>query len=73
MMDMTMECFPAGDKPAVFLWRFMIGGPWQKKGYAREVMDLLREKYRSEDYEYLYILLYGIVWSLWLLYEVWIY
>ncbi len=54
MMDMTMECFPSGEKPAVFLWRFMIGGPWQKKGYARQAMDLLCEKYRNEGYKYLY-------------------
>ncbi len=54
MIDTTMENFPQGDKPAVFLWRFMIGGSWQKKGYARQVMDILREKYRNEGYKYMY-------------------
>ncbi len=54
MIDTTLSNFPQGDQPAVFLWRFMIGGPWQKKGYAREVMDILCEKYRKEGCKYLY-------------------
>jgi len=32
---------PADDRPAVGLWRFMLGRPWQRKGYGRRVLDQL--------------------------------
>ncbi len=54
MIDTTLSNFPEGDQPAVFLWRFMIGGPWQKKGYARQALDLICDKYRKEGIKYLY-------------------
>ncbi len=35
------------DCPGVFLWRFMIGGPYQGKGYGREAMLFLIRQLRS--------------------------
>jgi diamine N-acetyltransferase len=35
------------DCPGVFLWRFMIGGPFQGKGYGREAMLFLIRQLRS--------------------------
>ena len=32
---------PEADRPAVGLWRFMIGRPWQRKGYGKQVLDQL--------------------------------
>jgi diamine N-acetyltransferase len=29
------------DCPGVFLWRFMIAGPFQRKGYGRQAMEFL--------------------------------
>jgi diamine N-acetyltransferase len=54
MIDTTLSNFPEGEKPAVFLWRFMIGGPWQKKGYAKQAMDIICDKYRKEGSKFLY-------------------
>ncbi|MDD4903453.1 MAG: GNAT family N-acetyltransferase [Candidatus Bipolaricaulis sp.] len=35
------------EKPDCYLWRFMIGGPHQKKGFGRQAMNLILERARS--------------------------
>lgn len=42
MVDLTEDDHvPPSDRPAVGLWRFMIGRPWQRKGYGRQVLEKL--------------------------------
>ena len=42
MIDLTEDDrIPPADRPAVGLWRFMIGRPWQRKGYGKKVLDQL--------------------------------
>lgn len=42
MVDLVEEDYvPASDRPAVELWRFMLGRPWQRKGYGKQVLDQL--------------------------------
>ena len=50
MVDLHPEAgeFPEEDLPTVFLWRFMIGGPWQKRGVGRAVLDQLVAFFRRE-------------------------
>jgi diamine N-acetyltransferase len=35
------------DKPNCYLWRVMIGGPYQKKGFGRKAMNLILDRARS--------------------------
>jgi diamine N-acetyltransferase len=46
---------PEGDQPAHYLWRFMIGGAYQGKGYGKRVLDLLVQKCREEKIKTLYL------------------
>jgi len=41
MVDLDEGDVPEADRPAVGLWRFMIGRPWQGKGYGKQVLDQL--------------------------------
>lgn len=41
MVDLDGGDVPEADRPAVGLWRFMIGRPWQRKGYGKQVLDHL--------------------------------
>ncbi len=42
------------DCAGVFLWRFMIAGPFQGKGYGRKAMELLLDHLRAEGATELY-------------------
>lgn len=42
------------DYPCGYLWRFMIGGPWQKKGYGKQTLDMLCDRFRQEGLRYVY-------------------
>lgn len=42
------------DCPGVFLWRFMIAGPHQSKGYGRRALDLLVDHLRAQGIPELY-------------------
>ncbi len=39
MLDLDDDDVPAADRPAVGLWRFMIGRPWQRRGYGKQVLE----------------------------------
>ena len=55
MVDLTEDDrVPASDRPAVGLWRFMIGGPWQRKGYGRQVLDQLVSHFASRGVRTMY-------------------
>ncbi|HOI46341.1 MAG TPA: GNAT family N-acetyltransferase [Bacilli bacterium] len=42
------------DKPAYWLWRFMIAGPYQKQGYGKNALDVIVEKCKADQIKYLY-------------------
>jgi diamine N-acetyltransferase len=42
------------DGPSVYLWRFMIARPYQRKGYGNAVLDLLVDKFKSEGRSVMY-------------------
>jgi diamine N-acetyltransferase len=48
------------DCPGVFLWRFMVSGPHQGKGYGREAIDLLVEHLRAQGVPELYTSYRGV-------------
>ncbi len=50
MVDMKPEEeeLPGGERPSVMLWRFMIGGNYQGKGYGKKALDLITDKFRQE-------------------------
>lgn len=54
MISTHDEDIPIEDQPAYYLWRFMIGYPYQKKGFGKEVLDIIIEKARNENQRYLY-------------------
>lgn len=41
--------------PVYFLWRFMIGGEYQGKGYGKAVLNMLVDKCKAENIRYLYV------------------
>ena len=43
------------DWPVYFLWRFMIGGEYQGKGYGKAVLNMLVDKCKAEKIRYLYV------------------
>lgn len=43
------------DWPVYFLWRFMIGGEYQGKGYGKTVLNMLVDKCKEENINYLYV------------------
>lgn len=45
---------PPADCPAVVLWLFMIGRPWQGKGYGKRVLDLLVEHFARRGIRTMY-------------------
>ncbi|MEM5774151.1 MAG: GNAT family N-acetyltransferase, partial [Anaerolineaceae bacterium] len=40
--------------PGAFLWRFMIAGPFQGKGYGKTALDLLIQQLKAQGYRELY-------------------
>jgi diamine N-acetyltransferase len=42
------------DCPGVFLWRFMIGGPWQGKGYGKQALEKLIQHLKAMGIPLLY-------------------
>jgi diamine N-acetyltransferase len=55
MMSLHDDDIPTSDQPAYYLWRFMIAGPHQGKGYGKQVLDLLVKKCREDGMKYLYV------------------
>jgi diamine N-acetyltransferase len=55
MLDRDDSGYPAEERPVLYLWRFMIAGPHQGKGYGRAALDLLMEKCRKEGVRTLYL------------------
>ncbi|MGD8998264.1 MAG: GNAT family N-acetyltransferase [Anaerolineae bacterium] len=54
MLHIGSEDADGIDSPRVFLWRFMIAGPYQGKGYGREALKLLVEHVQGQGFGELY-------------------
>ncbi len=54
MLSLDDSDIVEADQPAYYLWRFMIAKQFQAKGYGKKVLDLLIEKCREDNIEYLY-------------------
>ncbi len=54
MLDLDECDVPDADRPAVGLWRFMIGRPWQGKGYGRQVLDQLVARFADRGIRAMY-------------------
>lgn len=55
MVDKDGSGFPAADHPAAYLWRFMIAGPFQGKGFGKAALDELVFRLRREGKRTLYV------------------
>jgi diamine N-acetyltransferase len=55
MIDTDFVADAKEDNPCHFIWRFMIGSPWQGKGYGKEALDILCDQYRREGHHALYL------------------
>lgn len=51
---MTHTCDDGIDCAGVFLWRFMIAGPFQGKGFGRKAAECLLHHLRAQDVTELY-------------------
>jgi diamine N-acetyltransferase len=54
MLSYDDDDIPDHDKPALYLWRYMIAGEYQSKGYGKKAMDLLIAKAREEGFKTFY-------------------
>ena len=55
MLRLYDKDIPDVDQPSYFLWRFMIGKPYQGKGYGKEVLDLIKNKCVMDKIKNLYV------------------
>jgi diamine N-acetyltransferase len=60
MLHISSEDADRVDSPGVFLWRFMIAGPYQGKGYGREALKLLVEHVKALGFGELYTSYRGV-------------
>jgi len=44
-----------GELCTAYLWRFMIGGEYQGKGYGKKALEIMFDKLKSEGHEHLYV------------------
>lgn len=54
MFDLVADDLPEVDRPGVYLWRFMMKYEYQNKGYGRECLDLLSERFVKEGKKTMY-------------------
>ena len=54
MLALWDDDIPKEDWPAYFLWRFMIAGPYQKKGYGEQVLNMLVDKCKKDGIKTFY-------------------
>lgn len=55
MVNLNVCDFPEEDRPSAYLWRFMIAGPHQGKGYGRAALDELVARLRKQQKKTLYL------------------
>jgi len=54
MLALWDDDIPKDDQPAYYLWRFMVGKEYQKNGYGKQVLDLIKAKAIEDKMRYLY-------------------
>ncbi len=54
MIALWDDDIPIEDRPAYFLWRFMMSKDYQQKGYGRQVLDQIVEKCKNDGIKMLY-------------------
>ncbi|MBE0700261.1 MAG: GNAT family N-acetyltransferase [Acholeplasmataceae bacterium] len=54
MISLKPEDIQPSDEPSAYLWRFMIAKDYQQKGYGSQVLDIIVDQCRKENYRYLY-------------------
>lgn len=54
MLSIPAEEVDEADKPAVYLWRFMIAHDYQRQGYGSQALDFVVQKCKEEGYRFLY-------------------
>ncbi len=55
MLNINPDDIKDDDMPALYVWRFMIGGAYQSKGYGKMAMDMILEKARKESKKTVYL------------------
>lgn len=55
MLELHAEEIPDYNKPGHYIWRFMIGKPYQNKGYGKQVLSLIVDKCKNEGMKSLYV------------------
>lgn len=55
MLNIHPSDMPSEDLPAIYVWRFMIGGKYQSKGYGKKAMDMILDKAREEHMKSVYL------------------
>jgi len=45
-----------GDLCTAYLWRFMIGTPYQGKGYGKKALEIMFEDLKNKGHEYLWVI-----------------
>ena len=55
MVDRDDSRYPAEDRPAAYLWRFMIASPHQGKGYGKAALAELVSRLRREGKKTLFL------------------
>ncbi len=54
MLDMDRDDCPEDEQPAADLWRFMIAGNHQGRGYGKQALDLVIKQLREDGYRTFY-------------------
>jgi diamine N-acetyltransferase len=55
MLELNTKEIPEYNQPGHYLWRFMIGKPYQGKGYGKRALQLVIEKCKKEGMKSLYV------------------
>ncbi|MBU1094336.1 MAG: GNAT family N-acetyltransferase [Firmicutes bacterium] len=55
MLNRAPDHIPEEDQPALDIWRLMIGGNYQAKGYGKQVLDTILQMARDEKMKTVYL------------------
>lgn len=55
MLELHPEEIPEYNRPGHYIWRMMIGKPYQHKGYGKQTLDLIKNKCQEEGLKSLYV------------------
>ncbi len=55
MLELHADEIPEYNQPGHYIWRMMIGKPYQNKGYGKKTLDLIKNKCQEEGLKSLYV------------------